>query len=127
MEAVETLLDPLREAWEKHCADRKLGSPGIRVSSGFRSPSLNVAVGGSLTSAHCSGYAFDLIPVNGKMMEFRSFCREFLKDRAFDQLISEKENSQGVPSWMHIGYKNSKGEQRGQLLSMINNKYYPMT
>lgn len=37
------------------------------------------------------------------------------------------ENSQGVPSWMHIGYKNSEGKQRKQLLSMIGGKYYPMT
>lgn len=42
-------------------------------------------------------------------MEFKSFCRGFLRVREFDQLISEKENSQGVPSWMHIGYKNSEG------------------
>lgn len=52
-------------------------------------------------------------------MEFKSFCRGFLRVREFDQLISEKENSQGVPSWMHIGYKNSEGKQRKQLLSMI--------
>ena len=32
-----------------------------------------------------------------------------------------------VPSWMHIGYKNSEGKQRKQLLSMIGGKYYPMT
>ena len=52
-------------------------------------------------------------------MEFKSFCRGFLRVREFDQLISEKENSQGVPSWMHIGYKNSEGKQRKQLLSMM--------
>ena len=45
-------------------------------------------------------------------MEFKSFCRGFLRVREFDQLISEKENGQGVPSWMHIGYKNSEGKQR---------------
>ena len=58
---------------------------------------------------------------------YKSFCRGFLRVREFDQLISEKENSQGVPSWMHIGYKNSEGKQRKQLLSMIGGKYYPMT
>ena len=60
-------------------------------------------------------------------MEFKCFCRGFLRVREFDQLISEKENSQGLPAWMHSGYNNSVGKQRKQLLSMIGGKYYPMT
>ena len=64
VETVETLLDPLREAWEDYCHDAGLGTPGIRISSGYRGPALNAAVGGSTTSAHCHGYAFDLIPLN---------------------------------------------------------------
>ncbi len=126
-EAIETLVDPLREAWERHCLESGLGKPGIRISSGYRGPALNAAVGGSSTSAHCHGYAFDLVPVNGRMMEFKRFCRTFLADRAFDQLISEKEDNKGVPNWMHIGYKHPDGSQRRQLLSMINGKYYPIT
>ena len=35
---------------------------GINISSGYRGPELNTAVGGSSTSAHCHGYAFDLVP-----------------------------------------------------------------
>ena len=31
---------------------------GINISSGYRCPELNKAVGGSSTSAHCYGYAF---------------------------------------------------------------------
>lgn len=38
-------LNPLREAW---------GSP-IKVTSGYRCPKLNRAVGGSTTSAHLKG------------------------------------------------------------------------
>lgn len=98
------------------------------ISSGYRGPELNAAVGGSSTSAHCHGYAFDLVPTNGKMREFKRFCREFLADKSFDQLISEKENDQGVPNWMHVGYKHPDGvRQRRQYLSMIGGKYYPMT
>lgn len=67
----------LREAWGQHCTDRKLGSPGIRVSSGFRTPELNALLNDSPTSAHCSGYAFDLIPVNGNMLVFKSFRHDF--------------------------------------------------
>lgn len=44
------VLDPIREAW---------GQPLI-VTSGFRSPQLNVAVGGVPTSHHMEGYAVDV-------------------------------------------------------------------
>ena len=68
MESVETLLDPLREAWESHCKQNGLGVASIGISSGYRCPQLNKAVGGSSTSAHCHGYAFDLMPMNGKIL-----------------------------------------------------------
>lgn len=45
------VLDPIREAW---------GQPLI-VTSGFRSPQLNVAVGGVPTSAHLEGCAVDIV------------------------------------------------------------------
>lgn len=98
VEAVETLLNPLREAGAGCCLDVGLGTPGIRISSGYFGLVLNAAVGGSMTSAHCHGYAFDLIPFNGKMTEFKSFCRKFLTDHPFDQLISKGENEDGLPS-----------------------------
>ena len=70
VESVETLLDPLREAWERHCKQHRWNEVRIRISSGYRCPKLNDEVHGSSTSAHCYGYAFDLIPINGKMLEF---------------------------------------------------------
>ena len=76
VESIETLIDPLREAWEVYCRQHDLGKVGIRISSGYRGPELNKAVGGSSTSAHCYGYVFDLVPTNGKMREFKRFCRE---------------------------------------------------
>lgn len=127
VESIETLIDPLREAWGDYCTRNGLGKAGIRISSGYRGPELNKAVGGSSTSAHCHGYAFDLVPTNGKMKEFKRFCRDFLADKAFDQLISEGEDSSGMPSWMHVGYKHPNGDQRREFLSMIAGRYYPMT
>ena len=52
-ELVAKLLEPLREAW---------GSP-IAVTSGYRSSSLNRAVGGVRDSPHMKGYAADLVPL----------------------------------------------------------------
>lgn len=126
-ETVEQLLDPLREAWGVRCAASGFGSPAIRISSGYRGPGLNRAVGGSQTSAHCHGYAFDLVPGNGRMAEFKAFCRQFLASHPFDQLISEDEDDRGTPRWMHVGYKSSRSEQRRQLLSMRGGTYYSMT
>lgn len=130
IETVDNLLDPLREAWGNYCLQAGLGKQGIHITSGYRSPALNKAVGGSSTSAHCYGYAFDLIPTNNHIIVFKHFCRNFLenyKGSSFDQLISEKEDEYGVPNWMHVGYKHPNGQQRRQFLSMINGGYCPMT
>lgn len=127
VESVDNLLDPLREAWGEYCKKNNMGMGGIFVSSGYRGAALNAAVGGSKTSAHCCGYAFDLVPSNKKMTQFKYFCRDFLRTRLFDQLISEAEDGNGVPRWMHIGYKSPGGEQRGEFLTMKNNSYYSMT
>lgn len=127
VESIESLIDPLYEAWGDYCSRNGLGKTGIRISSGYRGPELNKAVDGSSTSPHCYGYAFDLVPTNGKMREFKRFCRDFLADKAFDQLISEGEDKNGMPSWMHVGYKHHNGDQRREFLSMIAGRYYPMT
>lgn len=124
---VAQLLDPLREAWAALCANEQWSTPAITVTSGYRGFALNKAVGGSATSAHCVGSAVDLVPANGRLREFKAFCRAFLKGRAFDQLISEEEDAAGVPKWLHVGYKNLQGGQRRQLLSMRGGKYTPMT
>lgn len=124
---VAQLLDPLREAWAVRCANEKWGTPALNVTSGYRGFRLNGAVGGSKTSAHCVGFAADLVPANGRLAEFKAFCRDWLKGRPFDQMISEDENAAGVPRWIHIGYKNAQGGQRRQFLSMVGGKYIPMT
>ena len=73
------------------------------------------------------GFAFDLVPDNGRLADFKRFCRTWLKGRAFDQMISEDEDAAGTPRWVHIGYKNRQGGQRRQLLTMRAGKYIPMT
>jgi putative chitinase len=124
IEMVDNLLDPLREAWAVECNKYKLGTPALRVSSGIRSEALNEAVGGSKTSAHYLGYAADIIPCNGEMTHFKKFCVSWLFDKDFDQFISEAEDKNHVPQWIHIGYKNGAGKQRQQFKYMVNGKYY---
>lgn len=116
VELVDILLDPLREAW---------GGP-LTVSSGYRCPELNRAVGGSETSAHTAGWAADLVPdpddprgVQGLV----DFAVEWLTATGlpFDQLIDERS---GGSRWLHVGIRNLKGEQRRQMLLYENGKYY---
>lgn len=106
-----TLLESIRAEWEEYCAEHSLGTPAIRITSGYRSPELNKAVGGVKTSAHVEGYAADLQPVNGKQTEFERFmANEFSKKGyAFDQIIIEKSNTS---RWVHVGYKRADGKQR---------------
>lgn len=112
-ELVNNILDPLWEAW---------GS-SIRVTSFYRCPELNAAVGGSKTSAHATAYAADLVPSNGKIEEFKEFVMNWLNNNkpAFDQYINEYK---GNSSWVHIAVRNSNGAQRKQYKLYYGGKYY---
>jgi hypothetical protein len=86
----------------------------IYVSSGYRSPKLNVAVGGSVTSQHCQGRALDLdADVYGKVTNADIFY--YIKECLdFDQLIWEFGDDTN-PAWVHVSY-NSPTENRGRVL-----------
>lgn len=109
IELVEKLLDPLRNDWAEYCDVNQLGNPAISVNSGYRCNELNKAVGGSLTSAHLTGYAADLQNVSGSREEFYQFLLNFLKDRDFDECFIEKSSTS---QWVHIALYSIKGLQR---------------
>lgn len=109
-EFTNEVLDKLREVW---------GSP-IKVSSGYRCEELNKKVGGSKTSSHLKGYAADLVPMNGDIDGLVKCAIELSKTLNFDQIIDEYSK---VAHWLHIGYKNLKGQQRRQILVYKNGKY----
>lgn len=85
---VDNILDPLREVW---------GRP-IYVNSGYRSPELNVKVGGSVGSQHKLGQAADITTGNPYNNEKLFKLIQNLK-LPFDQLIDEKNYS-----WIHVSY-----------------------
>lgn len=111
------LLECIRAEWEDYCNQHSLGTPAIRISSGYRSPELNKAVGGVKNSAHVEGYAADLQPVNGKQDEFEKFfATEFSKKGySFDQIIIEKSKT---ARWVHVGYKKADGTQRRRCFTL---------
>lgn len=97
---VNNVLDPLREAY---------GKP-ITVTSGFRCPALNKAVGGSATSQHMSGQAAD-ITAGSREENRRLFYLVQELGLPFDQLIDEKNYS-----WIHVSYR--VGINRNQVLAL---------
>ncbi len=73
-----------------------LGDRPITVSSGYRSPALNRAVGGAPRSAHLSGQAVDF-NCHGFGPPL-AVCRALAaSDLSFDQLIEEG-------TWVHISF-----------------------
>lgn len=92
------ILEPLRVA---------VGRP-IVVSSGYRSPEVNKAIGGSNGSAHMLGLAAD-ITVPG--LSVQAVCREIVKlKRPFDQVIDE------YSSWVHVAIAAKDKKPRMQQL-----------
>lgn len=85
-----------------------LGVP-VHITSGYRSPEVNAAVGGTSTSQHCQGLAADFIaPDFGTPRSIASYLMQHLPDLRFDQLIFEG-------AWVHISFVNDK--PRGEVLT----------
>lgn len=112
-----TLLESIRNEWGKYCEENNLGSPAITISSGYRSPALNKAVGGVKNSSHMMGYAADIVPANGKQDNFEHFMSEVFakKGYAYDQIIIERSKNS---RWVHVGYKKADGSQRRQCFKL---------
>ena len=96
------VLQPLRDF---------LGKPVV-ISSGYRCPELNKAVGGVRNSQHMKGEAADIHVENTehllKIMHF------IMDETDFDQLIWER-NRAGT-QWVHVSYKR-EGVNRHQVVS----------
>jgi len=88
----------------------------IILSSGYRSKELNTAVGGALSSQHCTGEAID-IDMDGTTVK-NAEVFNFIKDNLnFDQLIWEF-GTDSNPDWVHVSYE-STGKQRKQILKAV--------
>jgi zinc D-Ala-D-Ala carboxypeptidase len=88
----EEVLQPIRDHY----------GVGVKVNSGYRSPDVNAAVGGSRTSDHCNGMAAD-IEIAGVA---NAALAEYIKDNLkFTQLILEF-YTPGIPDsgWVHVSY-----------------------
>jgi zinc D-Ala-D-Ala carboxypeptidase len=92
---VQKVLQPVRD---------KFGV--INVTSGYRSPGVNSAVGGSATSDHVHGRAADI-----QCEDMATVFKYIRKNLPFKQLIWEF-GTDAQPKWIHVAYdaNNNKGE-----------------
>lgn len=92
----------------------------IIVSSWYRSPKLNKAIGGSLKSDHCKGCAVDF-EIDGMA---NAFIAEFIRDNLeFRQLILEFHNPDKPNSgWIHCSYV--EGDNKKQVLRTQDGRTY---
>ena len=93
---IDNLIQPMRDA---------IGP--IRVTSGYRSPSLNRAIGGSSRSQHSKGMAADIQFVRENEMDNKVIFDTILEiELDFDQMINEFDYS-----WIHISYNKKKNRK----------------
>ena len=88
----ENVLQPVREHF---------GKP-VNINSGYRSPELNSAIGGSKTSDHCKGMAAD-IEIRG--IDNGDIAEWIQENCDFRQLILEFYTpGVGDSGWVHVSY-----------------------
>lgn len=107
----ETILDPIREDW----------GDVIIVSSGYRCPELNKAVGGAKSSGHQYGFCADLQVKNSAMRlrKFADFVYQWFidNDMSWDEILYE---SSGGVTWLHLCWIGKDGRQRMKKFDIIN-------
>lgn len=96
---IRDLIQPIRD-----------GIGPIRISSGYRNPELNRAIGGSRKSQHCKGEALDLQFWEMGQMNNKAIYDWVLESGIeFDQMINEFDFA-----WIHISLKGE--DNRRQVL-----------
>lgn len=90
----EHVLQPLRD---------RLGR-AVFVNSGYRSPRVNAAVGGSRNSQHLTGHAADI--ETGHLSIEQLYQRIKNSDLPYDQLIQE------FNQWVHVSFNPQSGRRQ---------------
>lgn len=103
------VLEPLREHF--NCP--------ITISSGYRCPALNTAVGGVKTSQHMTGEAAD-IHLPSSAIGKKWFV--WLMDQDFDQLILEKSTPTSTSYWIHVSYRQNGNNRHQVIEGLVKNR-----
>ena len=87
----------------------------VIVSSGYRSPELNKAIGGSTKSDHCKGFAADF-EVPG--LDNKQLALWIQDNLIFKQLILEfYKEGEPASGWVHCSFQ--EGENNSQVLTAV--------
>lgn len=120
------VLEPLRAYINSPSSSAVTSSPrsggmrGVVISSGYRSPALNKAVGGSTKSQHMTGEAADLrIPSEA---EGKEWFKWLMDNCPFHQLIWEKDTPQSTHHWIHVSFKQSGKNAQQVIENLVKNK-----
>lgn len=109
---VTHVLQPLRDA---------VAHP-ITVTSGYRSPKVNKAVGGSKKSQHLEGKAGDIqLWVNGVNRNQLLYDTVLKLKLPFCQMIDEF-GEENAPAWIHISYDAKNNKKECLRARKVNNK-----
>ena len=121
------LLEPLRKLLNekyKEYKGKKVKGVNIRITSGYRSPQLNIVIGGATTSGHMKGEAADIevtiVLTNGKkeVLPFNELYEDIKgwvknKELNVDQCIQEQS---GNAKWVHLSLPQQIRDCRKQFL-----------
>ncbi len=95
----------------------KFGKP-IRISSGYRSEELCVAIGSKKTSQHALGMAVDMEVPSESNLKVALWIQNNVD---FDQLILEYYTGEANSGWIHVSYH--EGSNRKQVLTFDGKSY----
>jgi hypothetical protein len=116
VEALRALID-LAEVMEQ--VRSALGDKPITITSGYRCPELNAAVGGATNSAHLYGLACDFVcPDFGSPREACLMLEAQLLELGVDQLIYELGVDSPGDEWVHLGLAAAGAVPRAQALTI---------
>lgn len=112
MELVNTVLQPIRDAW----------GTSIIVSSGFRCKALNEAVNGSKTSDHMYGAAADIHTKSDSLEDNKKLWDLIIslknqKVITCRQIVWEYGDKNVGPSWIHVSINhNANVKKKNQIV-----------
>ena len=105
LDNLQVVIDEIAQPLRDH-----FGKP-VRINSGYRSPALNEAIGGSKKSQHSKGEALDLEIDGVSNMEVAGWITE---NCDYDQVILEFYNPAEGPNsgWVHASCKTDLSQNR---------------
>lgn len=102
----ETIIDNINYSLERLNEIRESYGKPIIISSGYRCPELNKAVGGVPNSYHVLGLAVDL-RWDADLFNY------IMENCEFDKLIREKSKT-GM--WIHLQFRSNPADERGKVI-----------